>query len=1126
MYSRAGSRFIYLFTLGLFLMVSVVSLAQPVESLEQIQIQENLLIQDLTTSSFLELILWHELLGLTPRGNRDALIQSLLTYYGLNDAERLSPSSQQNRPIDVEITQAQDLVRSQFPDNQRTLLLTGNVRVVFFERESNSIHRIEAQRVFIDEENNLLVAEGGLRYTLQSGDRSEEFAGEKLYFQMDDWNGIFIEGASEQVSLNDERPVFRYWGEEIRRSPSDIIRLSNGVVTSSRWEPPAFSIRAKELMVLGPGEWSLVGGTLYLGNIPLVGIPGFFYPGRELFFHPSFGSELYRGDFIQTTTYLLGRKQREESLFDFLRFSDNDQMFRQEIRGLFLQDTDLPWENPQNTELKLMADAYTRLGFHLGLGWNLENQGIVRYFRGYLGIALTRVIYGNSGLFSSFFFDEQADRFERTWAKPIISNVTLPLRFGINLDAAITLGRFSWNIAIPAFSDPLYESDILERSESINWAQLLGLGTGGDFSTPSGPRRTLFWQSNLRGSIPLPSTRGLIQSIQINRLSQELVWRSIPLESDSIEPQQRGIPNSPGTTTYVVSTVSPLRFDGGFSGVLYPLQPDSRVQFPHSQTAAPNSNQSTGDSPSDSPASFIEEPNIDPELRRPWPEETPTEQIQDEIPLRQSELFQLAQPQQPSTGSHDLFRLTYDLTTGMEIQGFGNPINEYDPTIETPRFQYWQRSNQLRFNLRSQLQIIPQRVNLENSLSFQVIDREPFDLEPTLIPDPVTLESRVRGSNTMSITNLNVLQLTPFDRTSLLSNSRVSYTFQPVLYDRRFSSYSIETGAIYEDNIFQWEPDFVRQHSISGTLDYRPLPFRTSLTTNLVLPPRQEELTGNWSLFYTDQVQFTLAGGVTFLDDRSSFNPLVLTLMLSPWEFFRWTNTFQYEIENNHPLRYQTTLSLGPLQSSLTFDYQKPQEFTIGDGWVRVGEEQFLPTTFTLSLRDRIDPEPLWKNRIYSRVDYNLAFQQGLQRITDSVLTFQLGITLAVFEFLDLQFSSRSSNERMFLYFPFLTNRLQSEGFTPVNRNFFLDLARSFNFFSTEDRIASNFNLNSLAMNLVHYMGDWNIETEFRVNPIINDQRTSYIWDSRFTIMVSWLPIPEISRGIRVDRDGLIQFEE
>jgi len=113
----------------------------------------------------------------------------------------------------------------------------------------------------------------------------------------------------------------------------------------------------------------------------------------------------------------------------------------------------------------------------------------------------------------------------------------------------------------------------------------------------------------------------------------------------------------------------------------------------------------------------------------------------------------------------------------------------------------------------------------------------------------------------------------------------------------------------------------------------------------------------------------------------------------------------------------------------------------------------------------------------------------------------------------------------MYLYFDGLREQLQSSSFNPpVGRNFFIDLAKSFNFFSIEDRQDSNFNLDSLSLAFTHYLGDWNIDSEYSVKPVLNTTQNQFVWDSRFTLLVQWKPISQISREVRVDRDGIITF--
>ena len=66
--------------------------------------------------------------------------------------------------------------------------------------------------------------------------------------------------------------------------------------------------------------------------------PGFFWPGDDFFFNPNVGYRPREGSFLQTTTYLIGRKAKQDSPFSFLQLSGSgDTGYALEPHGLFLR---------------------------------------------------------------------------------------------------------------------------------------------------------------------------------------------------------------------------------------------------------------------------------------------------------------------------------------------------------------------------------------------------------------------------------------------------------------------------------------------------------------------------------------------------------------------------------------------------------------------------------------------------------------------------------------------------------------------------------------------------------------------------------------------------------------------
>jgi len=199
-----------------------------------------------------------------------------------------------------------------------------------------------------------------------------------------------------------------------------------------------------------------------------------------------------------------------------------------------------------------------------------------------------------------------------------------------------------------------------------------------------------------------------------------------------------------------------------------------------------------------------------------------------------------------------------------------------------------------------------------------------------------------------------------------------------------------------------------------------------------------------------------------------------------------------------------------------------PYTFDETAGWVKGEEMEFLPYLFSAGLKWGYKPDPFWKNRIRFSSSLVSTWNMDLIQFTDSSFIFNASFKLKIKNLLDITFSSKSENKATFLYFEDMREQLGISG----EYSFIGDLLKSFNFFNISDRYASNFNLKTLSLTIVHHLHDWDLSLEYSGDPelVTNDDGIKiYKWSQSFTIMVQWNPIPEIKRSI-VSEDGTITY--
>jgi lipopolysaccharide assembly outer membrane protein LptD (OstA) len=125
-----------------------------------------------------------------------------------------------------------------------------------------------------------------------------------------------------------------------------------------------------------------------------------------------------------------------------------------------------------------MVDYYANLGAYMGTDFYMPGKGILSTLNLSLGIGLTQTVVLDGGNYTPFF-----PNYDGTTDFPNKSNLfgkEIPFRYRFKTDSQIRgkYGSISWNI--PLYSDPLMDSDFLDRSESMDWVNLIQKGAALD----------------------------------------------------------------------------------------------------------------------------------------------------------------------------------------------------------------------------------------------------------------------------------------------------------------------------------------------------------------------------------------------------------------------------------------------------------------------------------------------------------------------------------------------------------------------------------------------------------------------------------------------------------------------
>ncbi|MCK5198933.1 MAG: LPS-assembly protein LptD, partial [Spirochaetales bacterium] len=306
---------------------------------EEDDLSRNTLVLDIETSGYYDLVIWVKKLGIESTGSIEEIRGKLFAYYDIKpDPE--NNTAENIRSIIIESARELNYINDISID-QDYVILKGEVLLEMIDPDNNTSHKIKADRIVFNQTEKTISAYGNIEYEIIREEDTEYFHGDSLVFEIETWEGIFFEGVSEnsrmieyeELSTTEEVPFF-FSGDYIYRSSADQIILNKGSITSSKNKEPYYRIDADKIWVLRPGEWAIKDAVLYVGRIPVLYFPFFFLPGDELLFNPVVGYKEVEGYFINTTTYLVGIKDDEDT--DSLSFlkSDNDRPVEMIRNGL------------------------------------------------------------------------------------------------------------------------------------------------------------------------------------------------------------------------------------------------------------------------------------------------------------------------------------------------------------------------------------------------------------------------------------------------------------------------------------------------------------------------------------------------------------------------------------------------------------------------------------------------------------------------------------------------------------------------------------------------------------------------------------------------------------------------
>ncbi|MBO7637962.1 MAG: LPS-assembly protein LptD, partial [Treponema sp.] len=200
---------------------------------------------------------------------------------------------------------------------EEEIVLTGSVSLTVTQDKTET--SITASKITYNRKTSMIYASGSVQLKQTGGaDGSQNISAESLLLNTETLEGIFDGGkivqlSSDAINLPSGSSLI-VSSELFGKTSTNTITFKDATLSFCDDEDdPHWKIKSSRLWLLPGGEFAFLNSVLYVGNVPVMYLPAFYYPKDELIFNPTFGSDVRKGYYVNSTTYLFGRKALESS---------------------------------------------------------------------------------------------------------------------------------------------------------------------------------------------------------------------------------------------------------------------------------------------------------------------------------------------------------------------------------------------------------------------------------------------------------------------------------------------------------------------------------------------------------------------------------------------------------------------------------------------------------------------------------------------------------------------------------------------------------------------------------------------------------------------------------------------
>jgi lipopolysaccharide assembly outer membrane protein LptD (OstA) len=1078
--------------------------------------EQNRIEMDIKTSSLTELAAWCRSLGLSEGGTRDDLARRLRDHFKISITAAIG-TDDKRKVITIESARSTEYFKIEVVDEEYARL-SGEVKVSL--KDGDAVHRIKAWEILFNRTRNILTASGGVEYIKEEGDKIETFRGESITVNIDNWSSIFLGGVSER-SLQSDNTTYLFSGTVISRNDEEVTILNKASISNANNEESLWSLNASRVWLLPGSDFAIFNAVLKVGEIPVMYIPFFYYPADEVIFHPVIGFRTREGNFVQTTTYLLGRPRANSSTQSSItKILGNSSDMEKKREGLFLRSTGKKAVDTSTASLKVMVDYYANLGAYFGADLLTPKVGILGSTDVSLGLGLTRSIGRDSGgNYSPFYpsYDGTSD-----WNSSNLFSMDVPFRYRFKMSSSVSgkYGSFSWNI--PYYSDPWVDRDFLNRAEEMDWVNMIQKGAAVEAEETSETQMGVYsWQFTGQLNPKFPNMSPYISGISISGISSTISFKTRDNRNKYLSTDIKRY--SPNSAFFFPDTATLYSISGSISGT--PLNFGSTASNQAASGSAKTEDQAD-------PLRDIGVP------RSPWEAAAPeAEQKKDPAdklkPPVLGQTFNLSRAGTPRFSMD--YRFAPTSTSELQFRSAESNWPEYsdiDWSENSSVLSTIGGDASTTFKLDHSAGLYSNTFTFSGNGSWRqyaYLNEEAeayLDTSGNTDPAKVNEARRSQYSQSFFTTSYGYTgSIRPLYQNSVWSSSSIEYSLKGLAVKSNF----IGTGddPEWEMQYGDWTKEKVDNHQFSANIAAAIMEKTQNVRISADLPPKDSAVSWDatfrvWILDANARMRILFPGE----EDKRKLEPFYTTETFRFGNFGNLTHNMTLDTELREFTLITTALNLTAWGLTMQYAATRMQGYEYkpgtgaGTGWVqKTGDPSLQSRDFTLGFNKNFSQKDLWKQRLNYSVGINSSLNLDLQRYTSSKFSLSLSFTLGISKFLDMSLSATSENAMIYWYFKDLP---MFDDLPPELRsgeyNLFTDLVDSFRFDNDELRRKSGFKMKSFRISATHHLGDWNAVLGITMSPYRPANSPKYEINNEVSFLIQWVPISEIKSDIAYNK--------